>query len=262
MRGIFVKIKVIIKRFIITASFCFGVLIGMFIMFCNVVEENQKVRNVEVRTQNVEIPAVEAKDAVYAKGDEVEFFAGDETIDRNNDGKPDYNEAVVGEDIEPGEYIISSLELDSFCSLKLKGKGEDNMFDGDQYYEGDEITLTEGDHLAGFNCLSNNGGLEGTLTSTNTEIIEEAVEAEPAKQVKEEYIIDIDSGEESCKIDNKAVDCSKLSDLEKIKKSQVTSTEKIVEKIKVDFGGTTCYINHEVSECENLVNYDAIMSEM
>lgn len=137
------------------------------------------------------IPGHEASPEKWSKEKTLNLFVGDEEIDDNNDGEPDYKAVEVGEqNLEVGTYVIDSVELDDYCSLKVRNFLSDNMFDGEQYYEGDTVRIDANDEFSAFNCGSHNGGLNITVTKQK-ELIEEAKEKTEDTDYEEKLYLDL-----------------------------------------------------------------------
>ncbi len=127
-----------------------------------------------------------AKEEIRTKDTTLNLFVGDEEIDENNDGKPDFSAVEVGQKgLVAGTYTIDDVELDKYCSLMLRDKNSDNMFDGDQYYKGDIVRLTENDELSAFNCGMHNGGLNVKLSSKG----KVTQEASPEQEITETVVL-------------------------------------------------------------------------
>ncbi len=127
-----------------------------------------------------------AKEEIRTKDTTLNLFVGDEEIDENNDGKPDFSAVEVGEKgLTEGTYLIEKLELDDYCSLKVRNKDSDNMFDGEQFYEGDIISLKPEEELSAFNCGTHNGGLNVQLFQKG----EIKQKASPEQEITETVIL-------------------------------------------------------------------------
>lgn len=160
---------------VIFSSILFILIIGISLLFFVF----GKDRNIIVSSVHFVIPAQEEQAATYYPPQKLNIFVGDEEVDDNNDGKADHPAVEVGEqDLEEGTYLVDELELDEYCSLKVRDKNSDNMFAGTQYYKGDTLFLTNDDELSAFNCRSHNGGLKVEL-SKEKELKTAAIESTP-----------------------------------------------------------------------------------
>lgn len=259
---------------IIVLIFIFVCIIILFISASTVKEYTaSKTYMYGEASKTYTIPATPAKDAIYTKQDPYDLFIGDPEIDNNNDGKSDYPYISVGTDIPAGEYKVTDLDLDSYCSFNVYKNGYNNMFDGTQYYKGDTINLNDGDVLASFNCGTNGGGLNAILTPTGeAEIITPAVKAEPEHQ-EIEYITKINN-EYTCKTDSReVVECDTLKYYDELKNEADKNSVEIVETMTISSQNTNgknfktddeavCKKNNEDVECNDLEYENTLLKDL
>lgn len=132
-----------------------------FIIFANDKELSPAEINTPV-TSSIDyvIAGKDKQPATYYPAKTLDLFIGDENIDDNFDGKPDYQAVEVGEKgLEAGTYTIEQVEEDDYCSLKVRDKDSQDVFAGEEHFQGDVITLTSSDELTGYNCNMHDGGL-------------------------------------------------------------------------------------------------------
>ena len=261
----FYKNKAFIIPVTIVTSIVFIAMITAFIIYLvtptGEITETYNTYKSELTYTIPKVDATPAKEAVYEKLEKISLFTGDPGIDENNDGKSDYSEKYAGVDFPVGEYKISSLELDEYCSLMLKDRSQNSRYDGTQYYEGDVVDIGVGQRLGAFNCRSHNGGLKLTLTPIGKgELISEATEEIPAlaayditeKVVYNDYITDI------CYMDSLVSECSSLKLYKELKDQEPKISSTTSQKLVVVGKKETCYIDGELAECEDLPLIDSL----
>lgn len=253
------------KKFMLIIAVFLGIVIAWFVY-------EMRDRTAEYSYEEYSIsrkytkPEVKAKPAKYSEVKPINLFIGDTEIDENNDGKSDYKSVPVGKNLPAGDYKIKSLELDDYCSLYVKDDYEEDATSGEQYYEGDTVSLGEHQELVAWNCLTHNGGLKATLVPTERKLISEKVEAEPEKKVTETIKFTKDGRERAYvngveQTEDETKEMKMYNKLEKIKNEAKKedydniSSKKITEKlVKTSSGDETCYKNNKEVYCDEL-NY-------